>query len=216
MELILASGSPRRRELIKMCGYDFTVMPSRAEEAVCGRSPRARAKKLAELKAREVFSRLSEEARGRSAVIGSDTVVALGGKLLGKPASAEEAKEMLRMESGRENRVSTGLCVIAPRAALLREPGEHFGVSFENIGGTEAVVLSACDTARVRFAVLSEEEIEEYVASGDPLDKAGAYGIQGAFSAHIDGVTGSYFTVVGLPVRLLYEALSALGAKRRL
>lgn len=216
MELILASGSPRRRELIKNCGYEFTVVPSRAEEKARGGSPRKLASELAAGKAMDVFLSLPKDRRGGAAVIGSDTVVALGGKLLGKPADAEEAKAMLRMESGRENRVSTGLCVIAPAAALKEEPGAPISVSRFTAEGTEAVVLSACDTARVRFAKLADEEIEEYVRSGDPLDKAGAYGIQGAFSAHIESVSGSYFTVVGLPVHLLYRMLSSLGIARKL
>ena len=192
MELILASGSPRRRELLSMCGYEFTVMKSEASEETEPLPPDELVKRLAEAKALSVFSSLPKERQCEAVVLGSDTVVVLGGAVLGKPKDAEDAVNMLRMESGRENTVYTGV-------SAVRMNGE----------GVECV--SVCDAARVMFAELTDDEIRDYVATGDPLDKAGAYGIQGPFSVHITGVVGSYFTVVGLPVHTVYKLLKSFG-----
>jgi septum formation protein len=194
LELILASGSPRRRELMAMCGYDFTVIPSCEEEKVIEKEPALLVKRLAEAKAMSVWKSLPKERRAGAAVLGSDTVVVLDGEVLGKPSSKEDAVRMLRELSGRANVVHTGVALVT---ALP--------------DGEGALVVSDGDEAKVFFAELDDEEIEAYVESGDPLDKAGAYGIQGAFSVHITGVEGSYFTVVGLPVHLVYDLLKRFG-----
>ena len=183
---------------MERCGYEFTVMPSAASEDVTASSPEELVELLALRKAESVFRSLPEERRLNAAVVGSDTVVVLDGSIIGKPASRGEAFDMLRAESGRENTVYTGLAVVS----MTGTDGE--GEANE----TASVVF---DSAKVRFAELTDEEIEAYIATGDPLDKAGAYGIQGAFSVHIEGIEGSYFTVVGLPVHLLYRELKKLG-----
>lgn len=184
MELILASGSARRRELMMMCGYDLAVLPCSAEERVEADCPGELVEKLSLLKARTVFESLPEERRNKAAVVGSDTVVVLEGEVMGKPRDEDDAVEMLRRESGRINTVYTGVAVVT--------------------AGGESVGHEKAD---VRFKTLTEEEIRAYVSTGEPLDKAGAYGIQGRFSMFVESVEGSYFTVVGLPVHLLYAML---------
>lgn len=193
-ELILASASQRRRALLENCGYLFTVMPSRAEEeSVRADSPGELVERLSLLKAEAVFRSLPAERKRVAVVLGSDTVVTLDGNIIGKPRSGEEAFRMLREESGRANTVYTGLALVA------------LGPD----GGPSARVLH--DSAEVRFSVLTDDEIAAYVNTGDPMDKAGAYGIQGRFSVHIESVSGSYFTVVGLPVHLVYRELKRFG-----
>ena len=190
MELILASGSARRRELLNMCGYDFTVMPCSAEERVSADTPEELVRRLALLKAETVFDSLPQNRREDAVVLGSDTVVVLDGEIIGKPTDAADAVSILRRESGRMNTVYTGLAAVSARSR------------------------SVCfDSAEVWFSELSDDEIKAYVASGEPLDKAGAYGIQGRFSMFIKGIRGSYFTVVGLPVHMLYKMLSEFGIR---
>ena len=196
MELILASASQRRQYLMRMCGYEFTVIPSKAAEKADCEDPGELVKRLSLLKAEEVFLSLPPERRSCAAVVGSDTVVVLDGRIIGKPRSEDEAFQMLRAESGRVNRVYTGLAVVTQ--------------------GENGPVSRACfDMASVSFAELADEEILDYIATGDPMDKAGAYGIQGRFSLHINGIEGSYFTVVGLPLHLLYRELKAIGITPR-
>lgn len=193
-ELILASGSARRRGLMENCGYVFEVIPSSAEEGQITESdPALLVEKLSALKAETVFRALPCERQRNAVVVGSDTVVAFGERILGKPVDEEDAASMLRMESGGVNVVYTGLALVS-----LNEAG---GLS----------VTTVHDAARVRFTELTEEEIQAYIATGEPMDKAGAYGIQGRFSAFVEGVEGSYFTVVGLPVHVLYRELKKLG-----
>ena len=192
MELILASGSARRRELMALCGYEFTVCASSASEDARADSPRALVEALSLKKAASVWESLPCARRSGAVVIGSDTVVTLDGAVLGKPLDAADAARMLRMESGRENVVVTGLALV-----------------FDDGGRMTSRVLS--DAARVRFSTLDEDEISAYVATGDPLDKAGAYGIQGPFAKHVRGISGSFYTVMGLPVHLLYSELKKLG-----
>ena len=197
MELILASASPRRAELMRMCGYEFTVIPSAADEsAVEAETPEELVKRLALVKAESVMASLSVERRRGAVVIGSDTVVVLDGHILGKPRSEMEAAAMLRAERGRVNTVYTGLAVIR----TLNENGVD-----------RIETSSVCDEAYVHFLPLSEDEIMAYIATGEPMDKAGAYGIQGRSSMFIDRIDGSYFTVVGLPVHLLYRELKRIG-----
>ena len=196
MELILASGSARRRELMENCGYEFTVIRSEADEsAVSAEDPSELVERLSLLKAEAVFGSLPEERRKNAVVVGSDTVVVLDGRIIGKPRSKEEAAEMLRAESGRVNTGYTGVAVVT------------------GAGENEVRAFVDSDAARVRFAELEEDEIEAYVASGEPMDKAGAYGIQGVFSMFVESVEGSYFTVVGLPVHKLYRMLKEAGAE---
>lgn len=179
MDWVLASASPRRRELLAELVDSFTIIPSNAEEIVEGNpTPAELVKALAKLKATEVASR--EECAGKI-VIGADTVVALDGKILGKPKDEAEATAMLKALSGRCHEVYTGVCFIYPTAM-----GKNVKV--------------AADGTKVYFATLSEEQIAAYVASGSPMDKAGAYGIQDGDL--VERIEGSFSNVVGLPLEL--------------
>ena len=184
MEIILASGSPRRRELLGMIVDTFRVEVSGADENL-GHTlpPRDFVARLAGRKAAEVAGRFPE-----AVVIGADTVVELDGVMLGKPRDAADAADMLRRLAGREHRVHTAVSVHSPL-------------------GQRGIV----STAAVRFAQVAPEEINWYIATGEPMDKAGAYGIQGFASRYITGIQGDYYTVMGLPVQPLYQLLRDWG-----
>ena len=185
--LILASESPRRYELLKQVGLDFDVIPSRIEEDfVKGESPRKHVHRLAEAKALEVARRYP----GRW-VVAADTIVYVDHSILGKPKSREEARKMLRRLSGKEHRVLTGFSV------------HHL----EKRKGDRQTVQTA-----VKVKKLTQEEIEWYVKTEEPFDKAGGYAIQGMGSFMIESIKGSYTNVVGLPVCELIQMLSRLGA----
>ncbi len=186
--LILASASPRRIELLGSLGLIFDIVPSSADEYVDGRpDPGLLVETLAKRKAQAVSA-----GRPFDVVLGADTVVVLEGEVLGKPKDQEDAKSMLRKLQGREHEVFTGVCVI--NAA----------------GGFES---SAHEETKVRFLPMSEEEIAGYVDTKEPLDKAGAYAIQGLGSLYIEGITGDYFNVVGLPLRLTARLLKEAGIR---
>jgi septum formation protein len=182
MSLILASASPRRSELLRNANIAFTVEPAQVrEEPLPHERPLDYAQRLACEKARAVFARHPEDA-----VLGADTVVVVDEHLLEKPADERDAARMLQLLSGRTHEVITGTC--------LRARG------FEE---TEAEVT------QVRFSLLSSEEIAEYVRTGEPMDKAGAYAIQGVASRWVERIDGCYFNVVGLPVPRVYRMLRA-------
>ncbi|MFZ5427039.1 MAG: Maf family protein [Thermodesulfobacteriota bacterium] len=187
-DIVLASGSPRRKELLGSTGVEFRVIPSIVDEppADPGETPGGYAMRMARLKARDV-------AWGHpgSYVLGADTVVAVGGHILGKPVDAADARRMLAMLSGREHSVVTGCCLVGPS-------GE--------------VVWEDAPVSKVTFADVSEEAIAAYVATGEPMDKAGGYAIQGLGAFMIEKVEGSYTNVVGLPLSHLLQTLSSLGA----
>ena len=185
MKLILASASPRRKELLRAAGFKFQARKSSLEPPPRrGESPAAYARRAARAKALSVAA----SAPPGALVLGADTIVVARRAILGKPADAADAVRMVRKLSGTVHRVVTGVCLVrAPRR----------------------VVALRHETTRVRFRKLSEAEIREYVASGEPLDKAGAYGIQGRASKFICGIEGCYFNVVGLPVPLVYEMLKS-------
>ena len=183
---ILASASPRRKELFAELVEEFEILPSTAEEVVEGTpTPMELVQKLACLKAREVS--LREERVGK-AVLGADTVVALDGKVLGKPKDEEDAFRMLSALSGKTHEVCTGVCM-----RFLKESGEW-------------VELVDSASTKVHFASLTKEEILAYIATGSPMDKAGAYGIQDG--GLVDKIEGSFSNVVGLPVELCKEMLT--------
>ncbi len=178
MQLILASQSPRRQELLRLITPDFTVCPADIDEALgAGADLKSEVARLAAGKARAVAAQYPQ-----AAVVGSDTLVVLDGRALGKPADTAEARRMLGLLSGRTLEVLTGVASYGPGRVML----------------TDTTVT------RVRFAPLSDQEIEAYVASGEPMDKAGAYGIQGLGARFIEGIEGDYYSVMGLPVRRLY------------
>ncbi len=189
MRIILASGSPRRAEVLRNAGVHFEAVATHVDEA---RQPNEPAEELVRRLA-EAKARRAARAAGRDVpaiVVGADTAVVVDGLLLGKPASAEEAREMLRRLSGRTHSVITGL------AAIRLPDGE---------------ARAELETTRVSFALLTAEEVEDYVASGEPFDKAGAYAIQGRGRRFVTRVEGCYFNVVGLPLARLYRILRELG-----
>ena len=177
-KIILASASPRRKELLSHIVPQFDVIPSDIPEDAHG-LPRQQVMQLALLKAQDVASRHPD-----AVVIGADTLVALGRRILGKPHDTAEAANMLHMLSGRTHRVYTGVAVV------------H---------GSKSDVQ--CGITRVRFATISSDEIAAYIATGDPMDKAGAYGIQGIGGKYIRSIRGCYFNVMGLPQSIVYRML---------
>lgn len=182
--LILASGSPRRRALLALTGIPFTVLPADADETVGpGLSPRAAVLLLAKRKALAVAARCP-----RRVVLGADTVVSCGGEIFGKPRDRADACRMLRALSGRTHRVSTGVCAVLPGGAAV----------------------SFCETSEVTFRPLTRGEIEAYVATGEPMDKAGAYAIQGAGARLVRSYRGDWCGIVGLPVGRVCRLLSRL------
>lgn len=197
MRIILASASPRRRELLEQIGLSFEVMTSHVEEKISSSEPdrvveelsRGKAKAVAEEPVRD----READAEGALLVIGADTVVAVDGAILGKPADAEDAFRMLERLQGREHEVYTGVTLLY-RAA----------------GASEWTVRSFHERTCVHFYPMTEAEISEYVDTGDPLDKAGAYGIQGFCARYVRGIEGDYNNVVGLPVGRLYQEIKEL------
>jgi len=184
--LILASASPRRRELLERFGLPFEVVPARGEESAPeGLPPGELVRLLAEQKAAEVARTVPDAA---AVIVSADTVVEIDGEVLGKPGTPERAAAMLRRLSGRTHRVWTGVCVRR---------------------GDERRTDAAC--TEVRFRSLAEEEIAAYVRTGEPLDKAGAYGYQSLACLFVEEIRGDYFNVVGLPLCLLGQMLRAFG-----
>ena len=182
LPLVLASQSPRRRELLATAGIPFTIRAREVEEIRApGEPPELYARRLARAKADAAWEDRDE------IVLGADTIVVLGQDVLEKPRDTAEARAMLRRLSGREHTVITGIC--------LRHPS--------------GVLIDSSATC-VRFAALSEAEIEAYAASGEPLDKAGAYAIQGLASKFVERVDGCYFNVIGLPISQVYRYLKTL------
>ena len=185
---IVASASPRRREILNNAGYSFEVIPSDADENIPETMSCEDA--VCELSRRKALAVL--EKNKDAVVFGCDTVVALDGKILGKPKDDEDAKRMLRMLSGRVHSVSTGVCVA---------DDNHCEVF--------------CNTTKVEFYPLSEETIESYVSTGECSDKAGAYGIQGFGSVLVKKIDGDYFSVMGLPVSETARVLKEFGIEGR-
>jgi septum formation protein len=183
MKLVLASSSPRRQELLQRAGFEFEVRPGGAEEV---RRSGESAEDFARRVAREKSLGAAASSPLDSLVLGADTVVVIDGLILGKPSDADDAARMLRMLSGTSHRVVTGVC-------LVRAPDRIEAVAHE--------------TTMVRFRELGEGEIRDYVGSGEPLDKAGAYGIQGLASKFVTRIEGCYFNVVGLPIPIVYAML---------
>ena len=189
--IILASGSPRRKELMNFITDSFEVYVSDCEEVIRSSVPSEVTKELAEQKADAVLKELPEKKKGTGEflVIGADTVVSFQGKIFGKPADKNEAEEMLSILQGQTHEVTTGVAMLAVSE------------------GKEIRREVFYETTEVQVAPMSEKEIDEYTASGDCYDKAGGYGIQGVFSKYISGIQGDYFNVVGFPVHRIYNML---------
>ena len=190
MKLILASASPRRAQILRDAGLRFEAVQARvSERRKRGETARIMTRRLAQAKARAVVKKLGNEP-GEAIVIGADTIVEVNGELLGKPQSPQAAREMLAKLAGRTHRVVTSV-------AAIRLP--------------DRAQVIATESTRVRFARIDAHEIAEYVMTGEPLDKAGAYGVQGIGGRFIEKIDGCYFNVVGLPLARLYRMLIELG-----
>ena len=182
--LVLASASPRRQELLRNAGIPFSVQPADIDEApITGESPQECAVRLAREKALAVF-----HSRPSQFVLGADTIVVVENSILGKPRDADDAAHMLHWLSGRTHAVITGVCLVRPIAG-------------------EGQPIAASETTLVTMTRLSDEEIRAYVTTGEPMDKAGAYAIQGIASRWISRIEGDYSNVVGLPVARVYAML---------
>lgn len=190
MKLILASASPRRAQILCDAGISFEIArPNVNESRRLGESARVMTRRLAQAKAQVIAKQLGKRPL-QAIVIGADTTVQVNDELLAKPQSFAAAREMLRKLAGRTHRVVTSV-------AAIRLPDR-----------AEVIVT---ETTRVRFAPLSAEDIADYVATGEPLDKAGAYAVQGIGGRFIERINGCYFNVVGLPLARLYRVLIELG-----
>jgi len=179
MRIILASGSPRRKELMAMAELDFDIIPAECEEIIDTKSAKEAVGSLSHQKALWVANKERDAYPGDTLVIGADTVVALDDVILGKPKDAEDAFKMLKALSGREHEVYTGVSII----------------SLDN-----RIDESFVSCTKVRFYPLTDDEIREYISTGEPFDKAGAYGIQGKGGLLVEGISGDYNNVVGLPI----------------
>ena len=185
MEYILASMSPRRKELLSEMGLSFTVCPADIDENIGITDPEMLVKQLALLKAGHIAEKHSGE---NVIIIAADTVVAYKNEILGKPKNESDAKRMLKLLSGNTHTVYTGYCCADAKTGLT---------------------VARCEACHVRFREISDEEIDSYVQSGEPMDKAGSYGIQGGASAFVDGIDGDFSCVVGLPKKALGELLQS-------
>jgi len=191
MRIILASGSPRRKELLKKIYKEFEVITSDADENISCDNPWEMVEELAARKAEAVYKEVKNVGKALKddvLVIGSDTIVYYDGEVLGKPADEDEAKSMIAMLSERTHQVYTGVCIIT------------------SIEGQESII-KLHDVTDVTFSSVDKFDIEEYVKGGSPMDKAGAYGIQDDFAKHVKKIEGDYNNVVGLPVAKIYDTL---------
>jgi septum formation protein len=218
--LVLASASPRRQELLRNAGISFVVQPADIDETpLTGEAPRACAERLAREKALTVWRARAKDAPPQDpplqdVVLGADTIVVIDEMILGKPADAEDAARMLRVLSGRAHRVITGVCVIGPVGSNRLPVASRRGIGTRNYvervdehSAVDQPPLTASETTLVTMIELCDDEIREYVATGEPMDKAGAYAIQGMASRWIPRIEGDYSNVVGLPVAMVYEML---------
>jgi septum formation protein len=186
--LVLASASPRRRELLTQAGFSFQVHPAHIpEDPRPDEDPIAYVTRLAREKAQAVFAELSPDISAPLQVLGADTTVTLDHHILGKPENPADAARMLRLLSGRTHRVITGVAVVTAQRTEF-----------------------AAEATAVRFLTLSDQEIAGYIATGEPMDKAGAYAIQGRAARWIPRIEGCYFNVVGLPIALVSSLLESL------
>lgn len=188
-QVILASGSPRRKELLELIGVEFKIMISNKEEVITSSNPEEVVKELSMMKAEDVAAGVS----GPAIILGADTVVAHNGRILGKPKDREDAIRMITSFAGDDHQVYTGVCIIKKEA-----DGSVKTISFAE--GTKVTVYP-----------MTSKEIERYVDSGEPMDKAGAYAIQGLFAPYIKGIEGDYYNIVGFPIAGIYQRLKAEG-----
>lgn len=206
MRVVLASASPRRKELLGNIYSEFEVIPSTVEENIEFTNVEEYVKELAFIKAMDVVEMIKSTANANASeenellVIGADTIVYNDGKVLGKPKDEEDATKMIRSLAGKKHQVYTGVC-------LISNVDEEVD-SASRIG--DLLIQKFYSKTDVYVDDITDKEIADYVATGDPLDKAGGYGIQGVFSKHIRKIDGDYFNVVGLPVNEIYRHLDGL------
>ncbi len=182
--IILASASPRRKELLEQVGAEFEIIPAVGEEIITDSSPQQAVLDLAAQKAAEVAAKVREDA----IILGADTVVAFGDKILGKPKDEADAKQMLSLLSGKTHSVYTGVSIV------VRQSGESQSYSFY-------------EETEVTMYPLSEQQILSYIRTKEPMDKAGSYGIQGKGAVFIEKIQGDYNNVVGLPIARVFRTL---------
>ena len=187
MQIILASASPRRQELLKLLFDNFTIQTSSCEENTSFVTPDQYVMDLAKQKALDVAQNISDTDSDQL-IIGADTIVFHNNKILGKPQDKEDALEMISSLSGQTHYVYTGICLVSKN-------------------GAKQTLHTTHSCTKVHVALLTEEEILKYISTSEPYDKAGGYAIQGLFGKHILGIEGDYFNVVGLPIQLLYTEL---------
>ena len=193
--LVLASASPRRQELLRNAGIPFVVRPTDIPEVPQeGEAPRAFAERLAREKALAVFREHPDDF-----ILGADTIVVVDAQVLGKPRDGADAARMLRLLSGRRHQVMTGVCLVGTQ---LGTENWKLGTGFEDIRS---------ETSLVTMDALTDDDIRAYVSTGEPMDKAGAYAIQGRASRWVSRIEGDYFNVMGLPVSLVYKMLRERG-----
>lgn len=196
-KIILASGSPRRRELMNLVGAEYIIISSDKEEDMSGHVPSEMVKGLSKMKAMDVYGKaLSKISTGeigeeykKSVIIGCDTVVAYGRKILGKPHTSKEAFDMIRDFQGRSHEVYTGVCLLIMENGIISELVNYYIATTVNV------------------SPMTDEEISAYVATGECMDKAGAYAIQGLFAPYIEGIEGDYYNIVGFPINSIYHEL---------
>ena len=188
VRLVLASASPRRADLLRAAGIEFDVIPADVDEAMdVEDTPDGYARRLAQLKAEAV-----KPQAGERPILGADTIVLVDNAVLGKPADAADARRMLRLLSGRVHVVLTAVCLINPLAETRR-------------------VQTLVARTTVEFAALTDEEVDWYIETREPMDKAGAYAVQGLASRFVTRIEGSYSNVVGLPVAVVYQLCRGAG-----
>lgn len=191
--LILASASPRRRELLARIGLSFEILPARGEENPHSAIPEEMVQELSAGKALEIYGSLEEQEKEEAVIIGADTLVAFGNRVMGKPQDEKDAFDMLFLLQGNTHQVYTGV-------TLLYTPK----------GETACKKLTFVEKTDVTMYPMTEQEILEYIATGEPMDKAGAYGIQGKCAAYVREICGDYNNVAGLPVSRLYQELKRI------
>ncbi|MDE6663933.1 MAG: Maf family protein [Lachnospiraceae bacterium] len=189
MKIILASASPRRKELLKQIGMSFKTMPSIKEEKITKNTPEEIVEELSYQKAVDICGQLGDSMKEDFVVIGADTIVSIWGEIMGKPADKEDACEMLSKLQGKSHQVYTGVTL----AWKYKD--------------TPAMFHTFHECSDVTVYPMTEEEIRSYVNSGEPMDKAGAYAVQGKFAAYIQGICGDYNNIVGLPVGRVYQEM---------
>ena len=187
--VILASGSPRRKELLEQIGVSFEIKTSQKEEVMSSTNPEEVVKELSKMKAEDVAEGILEPA----IILGADTVVAHNGRILGKPKDKQDAIQMISSFAGQEHYVYTGVCIIIKEADGSQE------------------IISFAEGTKVTVYPMTEQEILDYVESGECNDKAGSYAIQGLFAPYIKGIEGDYYNIVGFPIAGIYQRLKEKG-----